>query len=146
LIKIVVIMKPIISLLLAFYLVSANVAMDLSATGSLCASLNGVFINSFFLYPNPVQACKAQTIYMTGTFDANYCVDQILIRQVYNQTTVNDQVVANSECYSKNQQVTFTLNFMPAQCVAGNYLIEVIIQTGPPNRLTLSCWQYGYSI
>lgn len=116
------------------------------ATGAQCSSTGDVYINSFSVTPTNLNSCTVQSVTMTGTFNNNFCVKQILINQIFNMQQTSAQSISLNTCYSKNQQLTFNFDVTPFQCNSGNYITQVFIQTLEVPATDLSCWEYSYTL
>lgn len=114
-------------------------------TGSSCSDVGVVFINSYTVTPYPPASCVPQAIQMIGTFSQNYCVDQILVTEVYNNQQTFNQQVPIDKCFNKGEQVVFNFQINTFVCSAGTYSVQTAIQTHPP-AVSLGCWQYSYTL
>jgi hypothetical protein len=86
-----------------------------------------------------------QSVQMIGTFNKTYCVDTILVHEIYNNQQTFDQLVPVSQCYSTGEQVSFVFNVNTFKCVSGTYTVQTSVMTHDP-AVALGCWQYSYTL
>lgn len=115
--------------------------IDAVEIGQPCPSYNGFVTSSF--NANPPQTCTPYTANWAGKFAGNYCPNQILIHETYNQRQGQYSVVNITQCFTNGQEFTFTFNIVPFICVSGMYGAQIYLNT--PQE-TISCWQYTYTV
>lgn len=131
---------------LLFAVAHSSTFLENFETGSSCTDVGIAFINSYTVTPYPPTKCVPQAIEMVATFSQNYCVDQILITEVYNNQQTFNQQVPIDLCFNKGEQVVFNFQVNTFVCTSGTYSVQTAIQSHPPNPVNLGCWQYSYTL
>ena len=109
--------------------------------GQPCPSYNGFITSSFTATPS--STCAPYSASWSGKFQSNFCPNQILIHETYNQRQGQYSVVNITQCFTSGQDFTFNFNITPFICVSGMYGAQIYLNT--PQE-TISCWQYTYTV
>ena len=136
----------VLSIVALIAVASASGIIEALGIGQACNSNGGFTITSFTVNPYPPVKCAVQSVSLTGTSTSSYCLNQIHIHEVYNQRQGYDQQINNNTCLTSGQSATFNFNINTFQCNAGNYQIQVTLQTQNPQQSDVACWEYSYTL
>ncbi|OMJ93391.1 hypothetical protein SteCoe_3633 [Stentor coeruleus] len=112
--------------------------------GNSCMTNPLFLVSSFTVRPWPPVIGSVLFVNMTGIFQINEYVSEMIINTYYNHIWESEDYNIN-ESFDINSSTSFLVTISSGNSY-GNYVQQVIIFGGNLTLRHLACWQFAYSI
>jgi hypothetical protein len=139
-------MRKIILLCTLLSFAKAGMILDdiQDVVGKSCMTNPQFLISSFSVRPWPPVIGSVLTVNMTGIFEINEYVSQMIVNTYYNHIWESQYYNIN-ESFDEDSLESFLVN-VPSGNAYGNYVQQVMLFGGTLTLRHLACWQFAYFI